>query len=61
LKEVSMWKAEEEFEIVEEVEQYDLEDEIDDEFPSLELNVSADEDSDVFEYEDDLFCDEEDA
>jgi len=55
-----MWKAEEEFEIVEEVEQYDLEDEIDDEFPSLELNVSADEDSDVFEYEDDLFCDEED-
>jgi hypothetical protein len=55
-----MWKAEEEFEIVEDVEQYDLEDEIDDEFPSLELNRPADEDSDVFEYEDDLFRDEED-
>jgi hypothetical protein len=55
-----MWEAEKEFEILEEVEQYDLEDESTDEFPCPELNPSADEDNDDFEYEGDLNYDEED-
>ena len=55
-----MWETEKEFEILEEVEQYDLEDEITDEFPYPELNLSVDKDNDVFEYEGDLNYDEED-
>jgi hypothetical protein len=55
-----MWEAEKEFEILEEVEQYDLEDEITDEFPYPELEPSADEDNDDFEYEGDVNYDEED-
>ncbi len=54
-----MWDAEKEFEILGEVEQYDLEDEITDEFPYPEFEPSADEDDD-FEYEGDLDYDEED-
>ncbi len=55
-----MWEAEKDFEISEEVEQYDVEEEINDELPNPELNPSADEDNDVFEYESDLYYDEED-
>ncbi len=55
-----MWDAEKEFEILEEVEQYDLEDEITDELPYPELEPFADEDNDDFEYEGDLDYDEED-
>lgn len=55
-----MWEAEKEFEILNEVEQYDLEDEITDEFPCLELEPSTDEDNNFFEDEDDSYYDEED-
>lgn len=59
-----MWEAEKEFEILEEVEQYDLEDEINDELPCPELEPSVDEDenedNDIFKYEGDMYYDEED-
>ncbi len=61
-----MWEPEKEFEILEEAGQYDLENEINDEFPCLELEPSADEDedenedNDVLGYEGDFCYDEED-
>ncbi len=55
-----MLEEEKEFDILEEVEDYDLEDENTDEFPYPELNPSTDEDNDVFEDEDDLYYYEED-
>lgn len=55
-----MWEEEKEFEILEEVEDYELEDVNTDEFPCPELDISADDDIDPSEYEDDLYYYEED-
>ncbi len=54
-----MWEAEKEFELYEEVQDYELEDDGTDDFADLELNPSANKDEDGLEYEDDLY-DEED-
>jgi hypothetical protein len=56
-----MWDEEKEFEILEEVQEYDLDDETIDDFPHPELNPSADENeyNDVFEYEADFYYDDE--
>jgi hypothetical protein len=50
-----MWEEEKEFDILEEAEDYDLEDESTDEFPCPELNISADDDIDLSEYQNDLY------
>ena len=59
-----MWDEEKDFEILDQAEEYDLDDESNDDFQYPELNLSADEDgnenSDVFEYEADFYYDEED-
>jgi hypothetical protein len=55
-----MWEEEKEFEILEEVEDYDLEGENTDEFPCPELDISADDDIDLSEDEDDLYYYEDD-
>ncbi len=59
-----MWDEEKDFEILDEVEEYDLNDESTDDFLYPELDSSADKDenenSDVFEYEADFYYDEED-
>jgi len=55
----NMWEAEKEFELYEEVQDYELEDDGTDDFADLELNPSANKDEDGLEYEDDLY-DEED-
>ena len=58
-----MWDEEKDFEILDQAEEYDLDDESNDDFQYPELNLSADEDgnenSDVFEYEADFYYDEE--
>ncbi len=59
-----MWDEEKDFEILDKkAEEYDLDDESNDDFRCPELNLSADEDgnenSDVFEYEDGFYYDEE--
>ena len=59
-----MWDEEKDFEILDKVEEYDLDDESNDDFGCPESNLSADEDenenSDVFEYEAGFTSDEED-
>ena len=59
-----MWDEEKDFEILDKVEEYDPDDESTDDFLDMELDPSADEDenenSDVFEYENDFYFDEED-
>jgi hypothetical protein len=59
-----MWDEEKDFEILDQAEEYDLDDESTDDFQYAELNLSADEDgnenSDVFEYEAGFYSDEED-
>jgi hypothetical protein len=59
-----MWDEEKDFEILDKVEEYDLDDESNNDFQYPELNLSADEDvnenSDVFEYEAGFYYDEED-
>ena len=54
-----MWETEEDFEILDEVQGYDSEDESAEDLPYPELNPSADEDDDAFEYEDDFYYDAE--
>ncbi len=55
-----MWEKKEFNILEEEVEDYDLEDESTDEFPCPELDISADDDIDLSEYEDDLYYYEDD-
>jgi hypothetical protein len=59
-----MWDEEKDFEILDKTEEYDVDDESNDDFQYPEMNLSTDEDvnenSDVFEYEDDFYYDEED-
>jgi hypothetical protein len=59
-----MWDEEKDFEILDQAEEYDLDDESNDDFGYPESNLSADEDgnenSDVFEYEAGFYSDEED-
>ncbi len=59
-----MWDEEQDFEIMDEVEEYDFNDESPGDFLYSELDPSADEDenenSDVFDYEADFYHDEED-
>jgi hypothetical protein len=59
-----MWDEEKDFEILDEVEEYDLDAESNDDFLYPELDPSAEEDvnqdSDVFEYEAGFYYDEED-
>lgn len=57
-----MWDEEKKIEILDEVEEYDLDDESSDDSLYSELDPSADENenSDVFEYETDFYYDEED-
>ena len=58
-----MWDEEKDFEILDKVEEYDLDDESNDDFQDPELNLPADEDgnenSDVFEYEAGFYYDDE--
>jgi hypothetical protein len=59
-----MWDEEKDFEILDEVEEYDMNDESTDHFLYPEMDPSADENenenSDVFEYEADFYYDKED-
>ena len=57
-----MWDEEKDFEILDKVEEYEPDDESTDDFMYPELDPSADENenSDVFEYENDFYDDEED-
>jgi hypothetical protein len=59
-----MWDEEKDFEILDQAEEYDLDDKSTDDFQYAESNLSADEDgnenSDVFEYEAGFYSDEED-
>ena len=58
-----MWEEEQDFEILEEVEEHDLNDDSNDDLLFLEMDSSADEEnenSDVFEYEANFYYDEED-
>jgi hypothetical protein len=58
-----MWDEEQDFEIMDEVEEYSFNDETSSDFVYSELDPSADEDenenSDVFGYEDDFYNDDE--
>ncbi len=53
-----MWEAEREFELHEEVQDYELEDDGDD-FTDLEFHSSAVKEDEVPEYQDDFYEDEE--
>ena len=59
-----MWDEEKDFEILDQAEEYDLDDESSDDFLYPEVDPTANEDgnenSDVFEYEADFYYDEED-
>ncbi len=58
-----MWDEEKDFEILDEVEEYDLDESTDDSLhPELDTSTNEDENenSDVFEYETDFYHDEED-
>jgi hypothetical protein len=57
-----MWDEEQDFEIIDEVEEYDFNDESTNDFPYADLDLSDDEaeNSDVFEYEANFHYDEED-
>jgi hypothetical protein len=59
-----MWDEEKDFEILDQSEEYDLDDKSTDDFQYAESNLSADDDgnenSDVFEYEAGFYSDEED-
>ena len=58
-----MWEEERDFEILEEVEEYDLSDDSNDDLLFAELDSTIDdenENSDVFEYEANFYYDEED-
>ena len=57
-----MWEEEKEFEILGEIEAYDFNDDTTGDFMYAELDSSVDENenSDVFDYEDDFYNDEED-
>ncbi len=58
-----MWDEEKDFEILDQAEEYDLDDESSDDFLYPEVDPTANEDgnenSDVFEYEADFYYDEE--
>jgi hypothetical protein len=57
-----MWEEEQDFEILEEVEEYNLSDDTNDDllFPELDSTTDENENSDVFEYEANFYYDEED-
>jgi len=59
-----MWDEKKDFEILDQAEEYDVDDESSDDFLYLEVDPTANEDgnenSDVFEYEADFYYDEED-
>jgi len=57
-----MWEEEQDFEILEEVEEYDLSDDSNDDllFPELDSTIEENENNDVFEYEANFYYDEED-
>lgn len=57
-----MWEEERDFEILEEVEEYDLNDNSNDDllFQELDSTTDENENSDVFEYEANFYYDEED-
>ena len=59
-----MWDEEKDFEILDKVEEHDLDDDSNDDFLYPDLNLTDNEDgnenSDVFEYEDGFYFDEED-
>jgi hypothetical protein len=59
-----MWDEEKDFEIIDEAEEYDMNDENTDDFLYPEMDSSDDEyeneNSDVFDYEADFYYDEED-
>ena len=57
-----MWEEERDFEILEEVEEYNLNDDSNDDllFQELDSTTDENENSDVFEYEANFYYDEED-
>lgn len=57
-----MWDEDKDFEIMDEVEEYDFNEESTGDFPYTDLDLSDDEaeNSDVFEYEANFYYDEED-
>ena len=54
-----MWEAEREFELYEEVQDYELEDDGNDTFADLEFHSSAVKEDEVPEYEEDFYDDED--
>ena len=54
-----MWEAEREFELYDEVQDYEMEDDGDDDFADLEFNSSAVKEGEVSEYQEDFYDEEE--